>query len=407
MMQHHRGVFFGEVQKALAAALHDAGQTDREIADAIPTSVNNIIWWRKEEALIEHRPVGEADEYSEPLKREPAVQQKRTAEPAVFAPPITDARAISVSDAQIAFVAPVRPEGDNALEIGTCMDAKVFIDLEELLTTRLLIQGNSGSGKSHLLRKLLEESTGVVQQIIVDPEADFVSFGETFGYTVVDAAKFKPAKLASVARKARELRGSIVLTLEGMPIDDQLRAVAAFLNGLFDAPPEHWHPAIVAVDEAHLFAPNGDNGEEKEARKEGQQAMANLMSRGRKRGLAGVIATQRLSKLHKNVAAEASNFLLGRTFLDIDIARAVDLLGMSRADGEQVRNLNRGDFLGLGPAIARRPMKVTVGAVMTVGKAGGSKGLTPLPSTSAADMTSMMLADDDVDQPATPALRVI
>ena len=404
-MQHHRGVFFGGVQKALAAALYDAGQTDREIADAIPTSVNNIIWWRKEEALTEHRPAGEAEEKSEPVKREPVVRQKRTAAPAVFAPPITDARAISVGDAQAAFIAPVRPEGDNALEIGTCMDAKVFVDLEELLTTRLLIQGNSGSGKSHLLRKLLEESTGVVQQIIVDPEADFVSFGETFGYTVVDAAKFKPSKLASVARKARELRGSIVLTLEGMPIDDQLRAVAAFLNGLFDAPPEHWHPAIVAVDEAHLFAPNGDNGEDKEARKEGQQAMANLMSRGRKRGLAGIVATQRLSKLHKNVAAEASNFLLGRTFLDIDIARAVDLLGMSRADGEQVRNLNRGEFLGLGPAIARRPMKVTVGAVMTVGKAGASKGLTPLPSTSAADMASMMLADDD--QPATPALRVV
>jgi hypothetical protein len=54
---------------------------------------------------------------------------------------------------------------------------------------------------------------------------------------------------------------------------------------------------------------------------------------------------------------------------------------MSRADGEQVRNLNRGEFLGLGPAIARRPMKVTVGAVMTVGKAGASKGLTPLPLT--------------------------
>jgi len=405
MMQHHRGVFFGGVQKALAAALYDAGQTDREIADAIPTSVNNIIWWRKEEALPEHRPAGEAEENSEPVKREPVPQQKRTAEPTVFAQPITDTRAISVSDAQAAFIAPVRPEGDNALEIGTCMEANVFVDLEELLTTRLLIQGNSGSGKSHLLRKLLEESTGVVQQIIVDPEADFVSFGETFGYTVVDAAKFKPSKLASVARKARELRGSIVLTLEGMPIDDQLRAVAAFLNGLFDAPPEHWHPAIVAVDEAHLFAPNGDNGEDKEARKEGQQAMANLMSRGRKRGLAGIIATQRLSKLHKNVAAEASNFLLGRTFLDIDIARAVDLLGMSRADGEQVRNLNRGEFLGLGPAIARRPLKVTVGAVMTVGKAGASKGLTPLPSTSAADMASMMLADDD--QPATPALRVV
>ena len=61
--------------------------------------------------------------------------------------------------------------------------------------------------------------------------------------------------------------------------------------------------------------------------------MTNLMCRGRKRGLAGVIATQRLAKLAKNVAAEASNFLMGRTFLDIDMARAADLLGHGAAPG--------------------------------------------------------------------------
>ena len=37
------------------------------------------------------------------------------------------------------------------------------LDLEELLATRLLVQGNSGSGKSHLLRRLLEQSAGWVQ----------------------------------------------------------------------------------------------------------------------------------------------------------------------------------------------------------------------------------------------------
>lgn len=407
-MQQHRGVYFGTVQKTIARALYQAGQTDREIADAIPTSVNNIIYWRKEECLAEHRPGDETKAYTPPIKRDagsaaPAPSPASHGLPA--SAPTADQRVVTPAQAQAAFVAPVQPEGDNALEIGMSLGAKVLVDLEELLVTRLLIQGNSGSGKSHLLRKLLEESTGIVQQIIIDPEADFASFGETFGYTVVDARRYDRHKLAAIAQKARELRGSVVLTLEGMHIDGQLHSVAAFLNGLFDAPPEHWHPAIVAVDEAHLFAPNGDNGEDKDARKEGQQAMANLMSRGRKRGLAGIIATQRLSKLHKNVAAEASNFLLGRTFLDIDIARAVDLLGMSRADGEQVRNLNRGDFLGLGPAIARRPLKVSVGTTMTEGKGGQARKLTPLPGTSAKDMAMMMLGEED--QAAVPAQRVI
>ena len=78
-------------------------------------------------------------------------------------------------------------------------------------------------------------------------------------------------------------------------------------------------------------------------------AMTNLMCRGRKRGLAGVIATQRLAKLAKNVAAEASNFLMGRTFLDIDMARAADLLGHGPAPGRAVPRPRPRPFRGAGP----------------------------------------------------------
>jgi hypothetical protein len=98
-----------------------------------------------------------------------------------------------------------------------------------------------------------------------------------------------------------------------------MRAAAAFLGGLFDADRAHWYPMLVVVDEAQLFARIGGRSLRRGARLS-LGAMTNLMCRGRKRGLAGVIATQRLAKLAKNVAAEASNFLMGRTFLDIDMA---------------------------------------------------------------------------------------
>ncbi|MDF2799323.1 MAG: ATP-binding protein, partial [Devosia sp.] len=100
------------------------------------------------------------------------------------------------------------------------------------------------------------------------------------------------------------------------------------------------------------------------------------MCRGRKRGLAGVIATQRLAKLAKNVAAEASNFLMGRTFLDIDMARAADLLGMEKRQAEQFRDLARGHFIALGPAISRRPLPVVIGTVETSARSTSPK-LTP------------------------------
>lgn len=251
------------------------------------------------------------------------------------------------------------------------------LDLEELLATRLLVQGNSGSGKSHLLRRLLEQSAPWVQQCVVDPEGDFVTLAEKFGHQVVDAARSE-AELTRIAGRVRQHRVSVVLNLEGLDVEQQMRAAAAFLGGMFDAERDHWYPVLVVVDEAQLFAPAIAGEVSDDARKLSLGAMTNLMCRGRKRGLAGVIATQRLAKLAKNVAAEASNFLMGRTFLDIDMARAADLLGMDRRQAEMFRDLARGNFVALGPAVSRRPLPITIGSVETAPRSTSPK-LMPLP----------------------------
>ncbi|MCG7349622.1 ATP-binding protein [Sphingomonas sp. ACRSK] len=279
-----------------------------------------------------------------------------------------------------------------AVDMGTDPAGKpVPIDLEELLATRLLVQGNSGSGKSHLLRRLLERSARHVQQVVIDPEGDFVTLSAAYGHIVIDAVDHSEREVAKFAARAREHRASVVLSLEGLEAEGQMRCAAAFLSALFDAPREHWYPALVVVDEAQLFAPTTGGEVAEEVRRASLSAMTNLMCRGRKRGLAGVIATQRLAKLAKNVAAEASNFLMGRTFLDIDMARAADLLGMERRQAEQIRDLQRGTFLALGPAVTRRPVAVRIGAVETSARSGSPK-LTPLPSGQVADIKDLLLA---------------
>jgi uncharacterized protein len=275
--------------------------------------------------------------------------------------------------------------------------APVTMDLEELLATRLLVQGNSGSGKSHLLRRLLERSAGQVQQVVIDPEGDFVTLSDTYGHVVVEAADYSLTEIARIAGRLREHRASVVLSLEGLEAEGQMRCAAAFLSALFDAPREHWYPALVVVDEAQLFAPTGGGEVAEEVRRASLSAMTNLMCRGRKRGLAGVIATQRLAKLAKNVAAEASNFLMGRTFLDIDMARAADLLGMERRQADMIRDLARGSFLALGPAVSRRPITVKIGAVETSARSGSPK-LVPLPSAPAPDLQELL----SVAEPEAP-----
>lgn len=277
----------------------------------------------------------------------------------------------------------------------------IFIDLEELLATRLLVQGNSGSGKSHLLRRLLEECAGRVQQVVIDPEGDFVTLADHYGHVVIDAAAYSPREIEALAGRVRQHRASVVLALEELEVEQQIRCAALFLTALFDAPREHWYPALVVVDEAQMFAPAAAGEMNDDTRRLTLSAMTNLMCRGRKRGLAGIVATQRLAKLAKNVAAEASNFLMGRTFLDIDMQRAADLLGMDRRQAERIRDLQRGQFLGLGPAISRRPVAVQIGPVRTAGK-NAAQVLLPLPDAPGDEMEALLndrLAEAAIDQP--------
>ncbi|MDE2404717.1 MAG: ATP-binding protein [Sphingomonadales bacterium] len=280
--------------------------------------------------------------------------------------------------------------------------APVSVDIEELLATRLLVQGNSGSGKSHLLRRLLEESAPLVQQIVIDPEGDFVTLSEPFGHVVIDAAAYDGAEIAGLAARIRRHRASVVLALDGLELEAQMRCAAQFLAGLFDAPREQWYPALVVVDEAQMFAPAAAGDVSDEVRRLSLAAMTNVMCRGRKRGLAGVIATQRLAKLAKNVAAEASNFLMGRTFLDIDMVRAADLLGMERRQAEAIRDLERGHFLGLGPAISRRAVAVKIGGVRT-GARNVVQGLMPLPTAGAEELHALLHAAPEPEERVTPA----
>ncbi len=270
----------------------------------------------------------------------------------------------------------------GSLELGCDADGrKVTIDLPELIAGRLLVTGNSGAGKSWLLRRLLEQTWGLVQQVVVDPEGEFVTLAEGLGHVVMaprrDAAT---GYLFDAGLRLREHRVSAVLDLSELDRNDQVDAAASLLNGLLMAPREHWHAVLVAVDEAHLFAPHGPTGDvDDDVRKASLAAMADLMARGRKRGLCGIPATQRLARLAKVVAAEPTNFLVGRTLLDLDVARAAELLGWERKSAERLRDLRPGSFVAFGPSLAVRATVVRIGEVSTT-HLGATPALTPPPA---------------------------
>jgi DNA helicase HerA-like ATPase len=188
----------------------------------------------------------------------------------------------------------------------------VDVDLDRLIGTRLLVQANSGGGKSWAIRRLLEQTHGKVQQIVIDPEGEFATLREKFDYVLAarqggdTLADPRTAKL--LAERLLELGVSAILDIYELQPRERVSFVKLFLEALVDAKKELWHPVLVVLDEAHVFAPEQGHGEA-----ESDEAVKGLATRGRKRGFCLVAATQRLSKLHKDVAAECNNKLIGRT----------------------------------------------------------------------------------------------
>lgn len=261
------------------------------------------------------------------------------------------------------------------------------IDLPKLLETRLLVQANSGGGKSWCLRRMLEQTAPSVQQIVIDPEGEFASLREKFDYIICaprDAdAVANPATAAALARAVWESGTSAIVDIYELKAHERALFVRRFLEALVNAPKAIWHPALVVIDEVHMFAPQAGQCES-------LAAVVDLATRGRKRGLALVGATQRLSKLHKDVAAELLNKLVGRTGLDVDVQRAADELGMTRADAQRIlRDLNPGEFFAFGPALTRAVERTTIGAVQTTHPKTGARGMIAPPPPSKAVLAKL------------------
>jgi hypothetical protein len=255
--------------------------------------------------------------------------------------------------------------------------AAIQIDLQRLLVSRLLVQANSGAGKSWALRRILEQTHGQVPHVVIDVEGDFHTLREKFPYVLFGGAgadcKIEVKIAGLLARRVLEHGFSSILDISELKAHDRLRFVRLFLEALLDAPRALRRPLLVVVDEAQIFCPE-------KGQAESAAAVIDLMTRGRKRGYCGVIATTRISKLHKDAAAEANNKLIGRSALDLDMKRSGDELGFSgREQLLTLRDLDPGVFYVFGPAISKIVRQVRIGKVHTTHPEPGTRGQVTTP----------------------------
>jgi len=254
------------------------------------------------------------------------------------------------------------------------------INLDLLIDSRMLVQARSGGGKSYAIRKLCEEAAGKVPIILLDLEGEFVTLRKMldciyFGKEGDALADIRYAE--KIATSILELNVSAIIDLYELKHHERILFVKRFLNSMINAPKELWHPALVIVDEAHVFCPE-------KGKAESMGAVIDLCTRGRKRGYCAVLATQRLSKLHKDAAAECNNKMIGGTGLDVDMKRASEELGFTtKADMLSLRDLSPGEFFVFGPAISNTIEKIKISKVKTEHPKSGRRTVTVPPASAA------------------------
>jgi uncharacterized protein len=281
-------------------------------------------------------------------------------------------------------------------------DETLNVNLDALITSRLLIQANSGAGKSRALRQLLEQTHSKVQHFVFDPEGEFGTLREKYAYLLAGQEADVPAapgNAGQLCRHLMEANASAIFDLSDLSLLDRRVFVREFLTTLIELPRELWRPVLVVIDEAHLFAPEGGDVES-------THALINLCVLGRKRGYCAVVAVQRLSRLNKNVAAELANKMIGRTNLDVDMARAGAELGFDAKRRGTLKTLEPGQFYVYGPAICNDVTLIRTGEVETPHHQPGQVGLLPPPPPEALQVLIKQLnslrsatSDDDAVPP--------
>lgn len=242
------------------------------------------------------------------------------------------------------------------------LNNEISMDLLKFRDGKLLLQANTGGGKSWAIRRILEQSFGKIPQIILDTEGEFHTLREKFDYILIGKdheTKPDPKTAKLLAHTLIRERVSAIIDLFEMTAYDRELFVKNFVDAMTNAPKDLWLPTLLVVDEAQTYAPEG-------SKSECGTTLHDAAFKFRKRHFGIIFVTPRIAVLSKNVSSTCRNKLIGYTSEPNDVKRAAYELGFTDKDEwRSLRDLDPGQFFAFGPAISKEVIKINMGEVKT------------------------------------------
>jgi len=231
--------------------------------------------------------------------------------------------------------------------MGTPLDISrdLALNLEEIIGQCVAILGIRGSGKSNTAGVIFEELLRHRYPMsIVDIEGEYFGLKEKYEVLVVGKGEGVEIEIdadcaGEIAQVSMEENVPVVLDLSGFLSDERTDLLKAYLSSLWNLAGTLRRPYIIGIEEAHEFIPQGVKNELKEM-------IARIALRGRKRGLGGIIVSQRSAKVDKDVLSQAGMLFLHRVVHEVDMRVYGELLPWRKNEVKEIVNsLDTGDCI--------------------------------------------------------------
>ncbi|MGB2982892.1 MAG: ATP-binding protein [Candidatus Bipolaricaulia bacterium] len=231
----------------------------------------------------------------------------------------------------------------TALNISQDLD----LDLEQIIGQCIAILGIRGSGKSNTAGVIFEELLrNNYPMSIVDIEGEYFGLKESYEVLVVGTGEGVEIEIdadsaGEIAQVSMEQNVPVVLDLSGFLSEERTEVLKAYLSSLWNLAGRLRRPYIIGIEEAHEFIPQSVKTELKEM-------IARIALRGRKRGLGGIIVSQRSAKVEKDVLSQAGILFLHRVVHEVDMRVYGELLPWRKSEVKEIiGSLDTGDCIYL------------------------------------------------------------
>lgn len=295
------------------------------------------------------------------------------------------------------------------MKIGTNLadNSDFDLDLDVFLRTHTLMQGMTGSGKTNLILKIVEESEKAkkdVQMIFLDDQEEFTEIPNHFRkFTLlsndtpksfsVEVRKINEEEICVarlVGKQVRLLGKSLVVNLHDFKNDtDRKKFAGEFLKGFESVGKKVGKHAIVFIDEADQLVPSKEK-----LHSVATEPIINLTKRARKQNISMVLATQYMTEVDIRARRECHNRIIGKVTELRDSKTCAELLG-DKILQKEFFDLETGVFFVRGDAFPKGVSKILVDrTTITVKQAGVD--LEQIPLTISSEIDDAIESDNDL-----------